>query len=484
MKVPTLNFKKINVLTVGDVMLDQYWHGGTSRISPEAPVPVVQVNRMDERPGGAGNVAIGVGALGANVALLGLVGTDMAADTLETLLLQRGIACQLERLPKHKTITKLRIMSRNQQMVRIDMEEPFAQHAEKEIQALYSRYEAALDTSDIVILSDYGKGTLVNAVELIALANQRQIPVVVDPKSQDFSMYRGATVLTPNLKEFEAAVGKCESTEILVEKAFAVLKEHNIGSLLITRSEKGVTTISADGTVTHLPAVAREVHDVTGAGDTVVAALSVGIASGFTLSQAANLGNIAAGIVVGKLGAATVTAHELELALGEDQNVPLGVMPECELLAAINVSRARGEKIVFTNGCFDILHAGHVMYLEQAKKLGDRLVVAVNDDASVSRLKGSDRPINILENRMSVLCGLKAVDWVVSFSENTPQRLIEAISPNVLTKGGDYEDTSVLPGAAYVQSQGGEVRVLGLKEGCSTSQLIETILLDQNVVSE
>ncbi len=474
MNFQTLNFEKARVLVIGDVMLDQYWHGGTSRISPEAPVPVVHVNRMDERPGGAANVAIGVAALGALPYLLGLVGVDEAADTLEKLLIKQEVKYQFDRVPDYGTITKLRVLSRNHQMIRLDREKPFLKTCAS-MESLAQKYLRALDEVDIVILSDYGKGTLSHSIDLIAKARAKNIPVVVDPKSLDYSMYRGASVITPNLKEFEAVAGHCTSIEVMVEKALRLLSQYDIESIVITRSEQGLSVISANGEVNHIPAVAREVHDVTGAGDTVIAVLGVGLAAGMTLVESASLGNIAAGIVVGKLGAATVSVPELETVFGKDQVLPLGVMSEEELLAAVRLSKANGERIVFTNGCFDILHAGHVMYLEQARRLGDRVIVAVNDDASVARLKGANRPINTLEDRMHVLAGLTAVDWVVSFSDDTPERLIRRISPKVLVKGGDYQHIEALPGAQFVLSQGGDVRILGLKEGRSTTRLIELI---------
>lgn len=468
----TLNFTNVRVLVLGDVMLDQYWHGGTSRISPEAPVPVVQVHHLDERPGGAANVALGIAALGAEPYLLGIVGDDEAGKTLENLLTKYAVKHQLTKTQTLPTITKLRIISRNQQMIRLDREKAFPPILDA---VLTEHYDRTLNAVDVVILSDYGKGTLFNTFEWIAKARTKDIAVIVDPKSQDFSIYRGASVITPNLKEFEAVVGPCQTVEILVEKAHHLLVKYQIGALVVTRSEQGISVITNDGRATHIPAVARAVHDVTGAGDTVVAVLAVALASGLDLVEAATLGNLAAGIVVGKLGADTVSVEELSLALNQKPILSLGVMDEEALLAAIRISKNNGERIVFTNGCFDILHAGHVMYLEQAKQLGDRVVVAVNSNDSVSRLKGPERPINSLDDRMAVLAGLKAVDWVIPFSEDTPERIIRRISPHVLVKGGDYQEVQALPGAQYVLSQGGEVKLLGLKEGVSTTRVIGTI---------
>lgn len=473
MQFKTFNFEKAKILIIGDVMLDQYWHGNTSRISPESPVPVVHVNRIVERPGGAANVALNVAALGAKASLLGLVGKDSAANSLAAFLSNAGVAHQLEVLPDQATITKLRVLSRHQQMIRLDTESPFLESNAKK--SLYEKYDRMLSDVNLVILSDYGKGTLSQSSDLIAKAIAKNIKVIVDPKSTDYAMYRGASVITPNLKEFEAVVGACPTVDLLVEKARRLLSEFQIGALVVTRGEHGLSVVCANGDATHVPSIVREVHDVTGAGDTVIAVLSAALASGLDLVSAATLGNIAAGIAVGKLGAATVTVQELETALGKNPDLPLGVMTEQTLLTALEASRAKGERIVFTNGCFDILHAGHVMYLEQARRLGDRVIVAVNDDASVSKLKGPNRPINTVEERMNVLAGLRSVDWVIPFSDDTPERLIQKLCPDVLVKGGDYKDVMTLPGARFVVSQGGEVKVLGLKPGASTTQLIEAI---------
>ncbi len=473
MQFKTFNFEKAKILIIGDVMLDQYWHGNTSRISPESPVPVVHVNRIVERPGGAANVALNVAALGAEASLLGLVGKDSAANSLVTFLSNAGVTHQLEVLPDQATITKLRVLSRHQQMIRLDTESPFLVSDSKN--RLYEKYDQMLADVNLVILSDYGKGTLSQSSDLIAKAIAKNIKVIVDPKSTDYAMYRGASVITPNLKEFEAVVGPCSTVDLLVEKARRLLAEYQIGALVVTRGEHGLSVVCANGDATHVPSIVREVHDVTGAGDTVIAVLSVALASGLDLVSAATLGNIAAGIAVGKLGAATVTVQELETALGKNPDLPFGVMTEQTLLTALEASRAKGERIVFTNGCFDILHAGHVMYLEQARRLGDRVIVAVNDDASVAKLKGPNRPINTVTERMNVLAGLRSVDWVIAFSGDTPEHLIQKLCPDVLVKGGDYKDVMTLPGARFVVSQGGEVKVLGLKPGASTTQLIEAI---------
>jgi len=473
------NFSKASVLVVGDVMLDCYWHGATSRISPEAPVPVVHVNTEIERPGGAANVALGIAALGAKVHLLGIVGPDKAGNTVRDLLEKAHVHAHLSIAHSIATITKLRVLSHNQQMIRLDNEPGFhslaANEVQRELQEVFEQLLAS-GTIGAVVLSDYGKGTLEAPFKLIEKAKAYHIPVLVDPKSTDFSIYKGATLITPNLKEFEAVVGKTQCETDRVQKAQALIKKHQINTVVITRSEQGMSVISEDGEAIQLPALAREVHDVTGAGDTVAAVLGIGLAAGMDVVKAAMLGNRAAGLVVGKLGTATVSLAELELAFGAEQSLTLGVLTEELLLENLSLAKARGERIVFTNGCFDILHAGHVMYLEQAKRLGDRLIVGVNTDASVSALKGPKRPVHTLENRMAVLAGLKSVDWVVPFAESTPERLITRLSPCALVKGGDYVSPESIAGAAHVRSYGGTVQILGLLEGCSTTRTIEAIL--------
>ncbi len=471
-------FSDATVLVVGDVMLDCYWHGATSRISPEAPIPIVHLKSEVERPGGAANVALGIAALGTKVHLLGIVGQDKAGHTLKHLLENAKVHSHLSFSNDVSTITKLRVLSHSQQMIRLDKEPDstfLSGHAvQTELQAVYDHLLAS-GTIGAVVISDYGKGTLEAPFRLIEKARSYGIPVLVDPKSNDFSIYRGATLITPNLKEFEAVVGKAQTEAEMVHKAKNLISDHDIHTLVITRSEQGMLVVSEDGEVANLPALAQEVHDVTGAGDTVAAVLGIGLAVEMDVVKAATLSNRAAGLVVGKLGAATVTLDELECAFGAEQALTLGVLTEDVLIENIKLSKARGERIVFTNGCFDILHAGHVMYLEQAKELGDRVIIGVNTDASVSALKGPKRPINTLEKRMRVLAGLKSVDWVVPFSESTPERLIKRISPHVLVKGGDYASPESIVGAHHVLSYGGQVKILGLEEGCSTTGTIEAI---------
>lgn len=470
MKLTMPRYDQAAVLVVGDVMLDRYWHGGTSRISPEAPVPVVRVDQIEDRPGGAANVALNIAALGSRALLVGVTGVDEAADSLSDSLRGVGVETHFQRLDKQPTIVKLRVMSRHQQLLRMDFEEPF----DTDSAALAREVEQLLAGVKVLVLSDYGKGALQNHQALIQLARARGIAVLADPKGKDFSIYRGASLITPNLHEFETIVGGCVDEAELVSKGARLMRELELGALLVTRGEHGMTLLRPEHAPLHLPARAREVFDVTGAGDTVISTLAASIAAGEELPNAVALANLAAGIVVGKLGTAAISAPELRRAVQREEGSERGVLSLDQLLIAIEDARAHGERIVFTNGCFDILHAGHVTYLEQARAQGDRLIVAINDDASVSRLKGPGRPINAVDRRMAVLAGLGAVDWVVSFSEDTPERLLKQVQPDVLVKGGDYGVDQVV-GADIVQAYGGEVRVLGLVENSSTTAIVEKI---------
>lgn len=470
MKLSMPRYDQAPVLVVGDVMLDRYWHGGTSRISPEAPVPVVKVEQIEDRPGGAANVALNIAALGAPAQLVGVTGRDEAAHSLTDSLHAAGVQAHFQRIDEQPTIVKLRVMSRNQQLLRMDFEEPFR----TDTAALAEDVDELLAGVKVLVLSDYGKGALQNHQALIQLARAKGIPVLADPKGKDFSIYRGASLITPNLNEFELVVGSCADEAELVAKGAKLMAELELGALLVTRGEHGMTLLRPDHAPLHLPARAREVFDVTGAGDTVISTLAASIAAGEDLPEAVALANLAAGIVVGKLGTATISAPELRRAVQREEGSERGVVTVDQLLPALEDARAQGEKIVFTNGCFDILHAGHVTYLEQARAQGDRLVLAVNDDASVTRLKGAGRPINSVDRRMAVLAGLGAVDWVVSFAEDTPENLLCAVRPDVLVKGGDYGIDQVV-GADIVRSYGGDVRVLGLVENSSTTAIVEKI---------
>ena len=475
MKLQIPRFDCARVLVVGDVMLDRYWHGGTSRISPEAPVAVVRVQNTEESPGGAGNVALNVAALGAAASLVGVVGDDPPARILEERLGAAGVLCDFQRSRGKPTITKLRVISRHQQLIRLDFEEPFGA---EDIGELPAKVEKLLEGSDVMVVSDYAKGALGGVSALIAAARRKGVPVLVDPKGGDFSIYRGATLLKPNLIEFEEIVGPCATEEELVVKGQRLVRDLELESLLITRGEHGMSLIRQNAPEQHFPARARDVFDVTGAGDTVIAVLASALAAGTALPEAVALANIGAGLAVAKLGTAAISAPELRREVQRDGGVDRGVLTRDQLLLAVADARAHGEKIAFTNGCFDIIHAGHVGYLKEARQQADRLIVAINDDRSVTRLKGKGRPINSLERRMAVVAGLESVDWVVSFSEDTPEPLLEAVQPDILVKGGDYGIEGVV-GARIVQSYGGQVKVLSFLDDCSTSAIVEKIKDDE-----
>ena len=471
MKVTLPDFGRAGVLVIGDVMLDRYWYGPTQRISPEAPVPVVKVETIEERPGGAANVAMNIAALGTTSRLIGLTGADEAAQTLSRTLENVNVGCDFVEVSTHPTITKLRILSRNQQLIRLDFEEGFDNIDPDPIN---QQMRSTVGSVGAVVLSDYAKGALSDVQTLIGIARDAGVPVLIDPKGTDFERYRGATLLTPNLSEFEAVAGKCRDVDDIVERGMALLTDYDLSALLVTRSENGMTLLQPGKEPVHLPTLAQEVYDVTGAGDTVIGVLAAALAAGCSLEDACFLANAGAGVVVGKLGTSTVSPVELENAIHARPDSGFGVMDEQQLKAAVEQARARGEKVVMTNGVFDILHAGHVSYLANARQLGDRLIVAVNSDASTRRLKGDSRPVNPLINRMIVLGALEAVDWVVSFEEDTPQRLISEILPDLLVKGGDYKPEEVAGGQEVV-ANGGEVRILNFEDGISTTNIIKTI---------
>jgi D-beta-D-heptose 7-phosphate kinase/D-beta-D-heptose 1-phosphate adenosyltransferase len=470
-------FNQASILVIGDVMLDRYWFGDTLRISPEAPVPIVKVNGTDNRPGGAANVALNIAALGANVMLLGITGNDEAAHILDQQLNAASVQHDLCQVDTLSTLIKLRIISRRQQLLRMDFEEQLLLTEED---LLLERYKKHLRSANLVILSDYQKGTLTKAQTFIQLACEAGIPVLVDPKGNDFSIYSNATIITPNLKEFETIAGPCHNEQDLLHKGRDLLKRYHINTLLVTRGEDGMTLIEAEETV-HFPAYAREIVDVTGAGDTVISVLGAAVAAGMDLANAVALANLAASIAVGKLGAATVSSPELQVALTGKTSFSTGIMNEEQLFNAVKEARAQGKKIVFTNGCFDILHAGHVVSLQLAKELGDYLIVAVNTDDSIQKLKGSNRPINHLEHRMTVLAGLGVVDWVIPFADDTPERLLQFLQPDLLVKGGDYQLNQVV-GADIVRSYGGEVRIVNSPQGISSSQLINRLITQQETL--
>lgn len=463
------------LLVVGDVMLDKYIWGEVGRISPEAPVPVVRGIHQSEKPGGAANVAMNLARLGAQVAVAGFTGGDDNERLLSNSLSDNGITPHFVLSQGFPTVTKERILGGQQQMLRLDFERLGTRALED-----YDRLEEAvlplLAGADALILSDYAKGTLTPAIcqTLISAARAQGIPVLVDPKSADLMRYRGATTICPNLGEL-ARVAHLDSSnlEALLAAAEDLVNPLDIEFLTATLSEKGIALVRPGNWFVD-PAQARQVFDVSGAGDTVIAVLALCLASGLLPETAVQLANVAAGIVVGKVGTVPVEKHELLAALNPQiaLHAEERVLSRGELVKRVALWKANGERVVFSNGCFDLLHVGHITLLEQARRCGDRLIVAINSDSSVRGLKGPSRPIVHQRERARVLAALAAVDAVVVFDESTPLELIVAVQPHVIVKGGDYSVDTVV-GAKEAQAWGGEVKIIPLVEGYSTTRLIE-----------
>ena len=462
------------VLVVGDVMLDQYVWGEVDRISPEAPVPVLRATLRDEKPGGAANVAMNLAGLGACVTLVGFGGGDREQETLESLLADAGIEPLLTAVPNAPTTTKLRILSGHRQMMRLDSEAAQA-FSKDDYGRLLKRIFAVLPDASVVVLSDYAKGVLTEAVcqAVTREAHKHGIPVLVDPKSQSFARYRGATAICPNLKELAAATGEpAANLDQLLSAGQALLSSLEVKFMAVTLGEKGIAILQRNSRF-HAPAVVRQVYDVSGAGDTVIAVLALAMACDAPIETAVQLANVAAGVVVSKVGTVPIQREELLGALSEEISLHMDekVLQLDRLLSRITTWKSAGQRVVFTNGCFDILHIGHIRLLEEARRKGNRLIVGLNSDDSVRRLKGVLRPIVAESERAQILAALSAVDAMVVFDEDTPLRLIEAIRPDVLVKGGDYTEDTVI-GAREVRAWGGRVELIPLAGDSSTTRLI------------
>jgi D-beta-D-heptose 7-phosphate kinase/D-beta-D-heptose 1-phosphate adenosyltransferase len=476
-----MDFSRATILCLGDLMLDRFAYCDTERISPEAPVPVLLLRRTQSMLGGAGNVARNIAALGGRAVLIGLLGQDAAgAETRALLAAAPGIIDRHVASVARPTTCKTRYLAGNQQLMRVDEEHTHALTPD-ETAALIAAAEQAIGRADALILSDYGKGVLAPAVleAAIARARRRGVPVYVDPKGDDFARYRGAACITPNQRELALAARLPTATDSeIIAAATTVLRDSGVDSVLATRSEKGMILVEASGAVHVEAARAREVFDVSGAGDTVIAVLALAAAAGYPLAQAMRLANTAAGIAVSKLGTATVELDELMLELARDvrdkewHRAKHYTLAETEAL--VRRWKSRDLKVGFTNGCFDIVHAGHVALLAAARAQCDRLIVALNTDRGVRRLKGQNRPVNALADRAAVIAAVEAVDAVVSFDDETPIELIRRLKPDILVKGGDYTVDTVV-GAADVEASGGRVVLIDLIEGRSTTGLIQAI---------
>ncbi len=471
---------QIRCLVIGDLMLDEYLWGKAERISPEAPVQVVDIVREELRLGGAGNVVNNLAALGAQVAVCSVVGEDENGwALLKTFSRQNVPVDAVFRDSARRTSRKTRVVAANQQIVRIDREsrDPLSPDLEEQLCGWITANAAHFN---VILLSDYQKGVLTPRVIETAVTTARAcaVPLVVDPKGTDYSRYRGATILTPNRKEAEAASRiAIRDIESLERAATAIMETAELEHLLITRSEEGMSLFSRTKPASlHIPTVAREVFDVSGAGDTVLASLAVGLAAGLEMSEAARLANIAAGIAVAKLGTSTVSPAEIVDAVALTHSDSDSKIKNPDVLAAIiEAEKSRGKQVVFTNGCFDLLHAGHVKYLQRARRLGDLLVLGLNSDASVRRLKGKKRPLIGEAERAHILAALDCIDYVVLFDEDTPLELITALKPHILVKGGDYTPEGIV-GREVVEAYGGRVELVPFVDGKSTTNIIERVL--------
>ena len=465
------------VLCVGDVMLDRYIYGEVQRISPEAPIPVLKVRDERAMLGGAGNVVRNLSALGAQVSFVSVVGEDDAGREIAAMLGELGdVTSRLVIDKTRRSTVKTRYVGMSQQMLRADLESDAALSLSVQDEVIRHIQSLLLDVQ-VLVLSDYGKGVLTSDVCKVAIEEARDgnIPVIVDPKGRNYYRYSGASVITPNRRELSEATGIALTDDAsIVDSARGLMSQFGISSVLVTRSQQGMSVVDGETAVTHLPAEAREVFDVSGAGDTVVSTLAAALAAGLSLVDAAGLANVAAGLVVGKVGTAVVYRDELSAKLRDRALASLEDKVAVQHAAQDIVAgwRHKGLRVGFTNGCFDLLHPGHVALLGQARALCDRLVVGLNSDASVSRLKGPSRPIQPDIARATVLASLANVDLVVMFEEDTPAKLIEMLRPDVLIKGGDYTVETIV-GAEFVQSYGGSVEIIDLVPGFSTTRTVE-----------
>jgi len=471
-------FEGRKIMVIGDLMLDEHIWSSVSRISPEAPVVVADVSKITHVPGGCGNVAANIVALSGIPCLIGLIGRDSSGDKLQRALRNYGISTdKIIITGERPTILKSRVIAGSQHVVRVDREERSIL-PEKLADKVLAAAKKMINKIDAIIISDYGKGIVSHKScrEIIAFARHEGKPVLVDPKGDDYTKYKGATVLTPNLSETELAVGfKIKNEETLIKAAKDIISQTHCDHLIVTRGREGMSVFSKNEKVLHIPAVPREVFDITGAGDTVIATLSLALASKATITEAAMLGNFAASVKVTKIATQPVYREELEEALEEREPSTRKIKSRKDLGFIVNRLKSEHAKIIFTNGCFDILHLGHVRYLKEAKKLGDILIVGVNSDSSVRKLKGNDRPYISELERAEILASLECVDYVSIFPETRPDNLIKIVKPDIHVKGGDYS-LAELPERHLVERLGGRVVVIPPIKGRSTTNIIEKIL--------
>lgn len=461
--------KKPKTLIIGDLILDEYWFGESSRISPEAPIPIVSIKNKDFRLGGAGNVALNLSEINPNVTLVSSVGKDIDGKIIEKILKKKKIKAYLKKINIGKSIKKMRVFSGHHQMMRLDFESDQKNYRIK----LDKKLKKEINNSRLIVLSDYGKGALIEIKKIIKYAKLKSKFIIIDPKGSDFSKYKDAAIITPNMNEFIEVVGEVKSQAQLIKKARLLILKNNFIGILVTRGKDGMTFVTKNDAI-HKNAITQNVYDVTGAGDTVIATFSSYLISGKNYEESMEMANIAASAVIKKIGTASVNKKEIE-EIYEKKNKNSNkkfYSSNSKILKKIEEIKEKKKKIVMTNGCFDILHAGHVHLLNNAKKLGDFLIVAINSDKSIKFLKGKKRPFNNLASRIKMLEALSDVDLVVVFKEKTPLKIIKMISPDVLVKGGDYKINEIV-GADFVKSKNGKVSIVKIKKGYSTTNFLQ-----------
>ena len=472
---------KPHVLVIGDLILDRYIWGEIERISPEAPVQILTWEKESSALGGAANVANNLAQLGCNVSLCGIIGYDSEGQELLEKAKYFGINTSLIlKSKKFRTITKSRFISKNQHVLRVDRENNSHVDLEK---ILIKKLCPILEKTNGIICSDYSKGVFTEGLlkYLSTTCKKKKIKIVVDPKGNDYRKYKGVTAITPNISEFSIAVGKVSSKENELDlEVKKLLKNIDAQFILLTRGKDGMTLFDRKGQIGHEPANAKEIFDVTGAGDTATAVFTMGLLGSSTLKDTLFLSNLSAGIVVGKVGTSTLTGEEIKSSFGNHEiSFSNKIISREKVSSVINNSRLTGKRIVFTNGCFDILHSGHIEYLERARALGDILIVGLNSDSSVRRLKGKSRPFNKQKERAKMLASLSSVSFVTTFHEDTPLKLIKKVKPDILTKGGDYSSEEIV-GNKFVEENGGHVQILPYVEGISTTEIVQTIIRKHN----
>ncbi len=477
------DIRGLRVLVFGDFMVDQYIDGNVKRISPEAPVPVLEVNSKQSKLGGAGNVVNNVISLGGIVRTIGYVGIDDAGKWLiKNLKNLRVDVSFMKQFKQVKTITKTRVVSKHQQFLRYD-EEVIKDIPPEYEQFIRQNIDLILNDVNVIIISDYNKGAIGESISqfIIDSARKLEIPVIVDPKGKNYNKYKGATICTPNTNELSVVSGTIlNSEESITMAGIELCKKINLQYLLLTRSEKGISLFKINENLKKdFPAVPKEIIDVTGAGDTVVSTVALLYAAGFSIADCCSIANVAASVVISKFGASTITLNELITAISSNTNVKLIDKDVIQYIA--NSLRESGKKIVFTNGCFDLLHAGHLSSFNKARSFGDVLIVAVNSDASVKKIKGNLRPIISQDNRIALLCALECVDYVVLMEDNDPVNLIKSIKPDVSVKGIDWKNKYV-PEKDVIESLGGKIEFIELEAGISTTEIIDKIMESYNGV--